>query len=82
MIGLGEMLEDFELKDQGRNDFRLSDYRGKRVLFSFHPPAWTPVCRDQMLSLEKNYDRFSSLNTIPVGMSVDSIFSKKDGLMQ
>ncbi len=77
MISVGEIVEDFELKDQDRNSFRLSDYKGKKILLSFHPLAWTPVCRDQMLSLERNYDRFSSLNTIPVGISVDSTFSKK-----
>jgi len=32
---------------------------------------------DKMLSLEKNYERFQALNTIPLGINIDSIFCKK-----
>lgn len=76
-LEVGKISPDFSLKDQDRNDFKLSSWRGKRVLLSFHPLAWTPICSKQMESLEKNYDRFESLNTIPVGLSVDPIPSKK-----
>jgi peroxiredoxin len=68
---------DFVLPDHRGKKFRLEDLRGKKVLPSFHPLAWTPVCAKQMLSLEKNYDRFLELNTIPVGISVDPVPSKK-----
>ncbi|MCS7280775.1 MAG: redoxin domain-containing protein [Desulfobacterota bacterium] len=77
MIEVGHIIGDFELKDQNDQIFKTSDHRDKKLLLSFHPLAWTPVCRDQMLSLEKNYDRFLELNTIPVGISVDSVFCKK-----
>ncbi len=77
MVEIGYSVGDFLLKDHRDQFFKSSDFQGKKILLSFHPLAWTPVCRDQMLSLEKNYDRFKSLNTLAVGVSIDSVFSKK-----
>ncbi|MCX6005450.1 MAG: redoxin domain-containing protein [Chloroflexi bacterium] len=68
---------DFTLKDQDGNDFKLSAHRGKHVLLSFHPLAWTAVCTQQMQSLEEQYRTFQTLNTVPAGLSVDPIPSKK-----
>ena len=73
----GETAPDFVLKDQNGADFRLSELRGKRVLLSFHPLAWTEVCAKQMQALEENRGVLESLNTIAVGLSVDTVPSKK-----
>jgi peroxiredoxin len=74
---VGDEAKDFTLKDQNEKEFGLSEHRGKRVLLSFHPLAWTAVCAKQMKSLEDNKATFDSLNTVAVGLSVDSIPSKK-----
>lgn len=76
-ICLGEEFRDFSLKDQNGKDFRLHEQKGKRVLLSFHPLAWTSVCAEQMKALEANKKTFESLNTMAVGISVDSVPSKK-----
>ncbi|UCD14231.1 MAG: redoxin domain-containing protein [Thermoplasmatales archaeon] len=76
-IEAGEQSPDFILKDQNNREFKLSDFQGKRILLSFHPLAWTPVCADQMKSLEKNWSTFEELNTVAVGISVDPVPSKK-----
>jgi peroxiredoxin len=76
-ITVGETAPDFTLKDQDGNVFKLSEQKGKKVLLSFHPLAWTGVCTEQMKSLEANYKAITALNTIPVGLSVDPIPSKK-----
>lgn len=76
-IGVGDTSRDFSLKNQEGKDFRLSDYSGKRVLLSFHPLAWTSVCANQMKSLEANKKTFDSMNTVAVGISVDSVPCKK-----
>ncbi len=73
----GQIAPDFSLKDQNGTEFKLSNYKGKRVLLSFHPLAWTSICAKQMQSLEANKDKFESLNTVPVGLSVDSVPTKK-----
>jgi len=73
----GEMAPDFTLKDHKGNDFRLSSMQGKRVLLSFHPLAWTGVCAKQMQALESHKGTFAALNTEAVGISVDSVPTKK-----
>jgi peroxiredoxin len=76
-IAVGEAAPDFTLKDQNGKDFTLSENMGKRVLLSFHPLAWTDVCRKQMVSLEDNFETFTALDTVPVGLSVDAVPTKK-----
>jgi peroxiredoxin len=76
IIQLSKIVKSFTLQDQFGYDFILSKMRGRRVLLSFHPLAWTPVCTLQMQSLEKNKKIFDTLNTIAVGLSVDSSPSK------
>ena len=76
IIILGKSVKNFTLADQFGQDFMLSRMTGRRVLLSFHPLAWTPVCTRQMQSLEKNKKVFDKLNTIAVGLSVDSVPSK------
>lgn len=76
IIKLGKSVKNFTLADQFGQDFVLSRMKGRRVLLSFHPLAWTPVCTRQMQSLEKNKKVFDTLNTIAVGLSVDSVPSK------
>lgn len=73
----GVQMPDFTLADNQDGQFKLSDLKGKKVLLSWHPLAWTSVCTDQMRALEANYDKFEALNTVPVGLSVDAAPSKK-----
>jgi len=73
VVQVGKKLKDFKLKDQNGRDFVLADCKGKRVLLSFHPLAWTHVCALQMQSLEKNKKALNKLNTAAVGLSVDSV---------
>jgi peroxiredoxin len=74
---IGDKAKNFSLEDQEGKVFTLSDFKGKRILLSFHPLAWTSVCAEQMKALESNEDVFDSLNTMAVGLSVDSVPSKK-----
>lgn len=73
----GKNSVDFSLNDQNGKTFTLSENLGKKVLLSFHPLAWTSVCAEQMKSLEENRANFSSLNSVAVGISVDSVPCKK-----
>ena len=76
MIKVGDKAPDFTLMDHNRNEVKLSGLRGKRVLLSFHPLAWTKVCAEQMKSLEANAEVFAELNTVALGVSVDTVPSK------
>lgn len=77
MLQVGSVAPDFSLKDQNGEIIQLSQFKGKKVLLSFHPLAWTSVCANQMKSLEENYNEFEKLNTLPLGLSVDPVPSKK-----
>jgi len=77
MLTVGNKAPDFALKDQNGKIVRLSDFKGKKVLLSFRPLAWTTVCHDQMRLLEENHLRFDKLNTIAFGIGVDSVPSNR-----
>jgi peroxiredoxin len=77
MIEIGSKAPDFVLKDQSGKALKLSSLKGKKVLLSFRPLAWTSVCHDQMRLLEENHTRFDKLNTVALGIGVDSAPSNK-----
>lgn len=76
LIEQGEKGKPFLLKDNRDKDIQLSDFKGQKVLLSFHPLAWTSVCAEQMKDLEKNKERFDLFNTVALGLSIDSVPSK------
>jgi len=75
-IKVGEQVKEFSLTDHFGKQVKFSDLKGKKVLLSFHPLAWTSVCALQMQALEANFSEFQKLNTVALGLSVDSVPSK------
>ncbi len=58
-----------------KDDFKLSDLRGKYVLLFFYPLDFTFVCPSEILAFNKAVQEFESNNCQLVGVSVDSHFS-------
>ena len=77
VVAVGSRVRDFSLRDQDGKQVQLSTLRGKKVLLSWHPLAWTSICALQMKSLEKNRRAFAKLGTVALGLSVDPVPSKK-----
>lgn len=78
MLAIGSDAPDFELGTHTRSKVRLSDYRGKKnVVLAFHPLAFTPVCSTQMQAMERSLDRFTALNAVVFGISLDADPSKR-----
>ncbi|MGB9824300.1 MAG: redoxin domain-containing protein [Candidatus Hydrothermia bacterium] len=75
-MDLGEKVNNIRLKDQHSELLDISTLRGKKVLLSFHPLAFTKICSQQMKALEENYQEFENLNVIPLGISVDPVPAK------
>jgi peroxiredoxin len=75
-IQVGQKAPDFTLADNQGGQVKLSDMKGKKVLLSWHPLAWTSVCTDQMRALETHKKDFDQLNTVAFGLSVDPAPSK------
>jgi peroxiredoxin len=76
-IKTGDKFRDFILKNQNDLDVSTEGLEDKKILLSFHPLAWTSVCAKQMQSLEDNFKAFEELNTHPLGISIDTVPSKK-----
>jgi len=82
LIAVGDTAPDFTIQDDREDTRQLSGYAGKKILLSWHPLAWTPVCTDQMRSLENNWQAFAKFNTIPLGFVLMPSLVKKPGVWQ
>ncbi|WP_456473642.1 redoxin domain-containing protein [Desulfolithobacter sp.] len=58
-----------------KEDFSLSDYRGKYVILFFYPLDFTFVCPSEIIAFDRELDKFKALNCEVIGVSVDSQFS-------
>lgn len=58
-----------------KEDFRLSELRGKYVVLFFYPLDFTFVCPTEILEFDRNIAKFKELGAEVVGVSVDSQFS-------
>ncbi len=72
-LKVGDVAPDFELPASGGRTIKLSTYRGqKNVLLAFYPFAFSPVCSLQLPGLQESLHKFVALNTVVLGISVDS----------
>ncbi|THB75268.1 MAG: peroxiredoxin [Desulfobulbaceae bacterium] len=58
-----------------KEDFKLSDYRGKYVLLFFYPLDFTFVCPSEILAFNQAVEQFEEANCQLIGVSIDSHFS-------
>jgi len=58
-----------------KEDFSLSDFKGKYVLLFFYPLDFTFVCPSEILAFNKAVKEFSDNNCQLIGISIDSAFS-------
>ena len=77
-VKVADKAPDFKLKDQNKEEISLEGLKGKKVILSWHPLAFTSVCTDQMRALERNYDRIQEKgDTVVIGLSVDPYPAKQ-----
>jgi peroxiredoxin (alkyl hydroperoxide reductase subunit C) len=58
-----------------KEDFKLSDYRGKYVILFFYPLDFTFVCPSEIIAFDKALAKFQEKNCEVVGVSIDSQFT-------
>lgn len=58
-----------------KEDFKLSDYRGKYVILFFYPLNFTFVCPSEILAFNNAVAEFEKNNCQLIAVSVDSHFS-------
>ncbi|HEU5230446.1 MAG TPA: redoxin domain-containing protein [Ktedonobacteraceae bacterium] len=75
-LKVGDAAPDFTLKTPNREDWHLSDLRGKKnVVLAFVPFAFSSVCSAQLPSYEAELSRFKDFETDVVSISMDSGFA-------
>lgn len=75
-LKVGDDAPGFELKDENRQDFKLSEQRGKNVVLNFFPAAFSAVCSQQMPRIEEQKALFGD-DTVVLGISVDGVSALK-----
>jgi DNA polymerase III epsilon subunit family exonuclease len=77
-LEVGKQAPDFTLKGPGGQPVGLAEYRGsKNVLLAFFPLAFSPVCSHQLPELQERLAEFAELDTVVLGISVDSHYSNQ-----
>ncbi|MCU0569855.1 MAG: peroxiredoxin [Oculatellaceae cyanobacterium Prado106] len=77
-LRVGQVAPDFTataVYDEEFKTIKLSDYRGKYVVLFFYPLDFTFVCPTEITAFSDSYEKFKSINTEVLGVSVDSEFS-------
>jgi peroxiredoxin len=73
-VRVGDPAPDFTLPSVSGEKVTLSQYRGmKKVVLSFVPAAWTPVCSDQWPGYNIVKDLFDRNDATLLGITVDNI---------
>ena len=76
-VEVGQPAPEFTLYDIDRKQRSLSEFRGKSVILAFYPGAFTGVCTTEMCTFRDRMDRFNSMNSQVLGISVDGAFAQK-----
>lgn len=72
MLKTGMKAPDFELYATPDTKLRLSSLKGKKVILSFYPADWSPVCSDQLSLYNETLKFFRKHNAEMIAISVDS----------
>jgi peroxiredoxin Q/BCP len=74
-LQVGDTAPDFKLPGTGGKTYRLSDYRGRKLVLAFYPGDFTPVCTRQFCSYRDQGERLEQLDADVVGISPQSVDS-------
>ena len=78
-LKIGDMVPEFTLKDQNEKDFTLTDFIGKQnLVIYFYPKDDTPGCTKEACQFRDDFEIFTDLDAIVVGISSDSPMSHQD----
>ena len=74
-LNVGDVAPEFELPGTGGQAYRLSDYRGKKVVLAFYPGDFTAVCTKQFCSYRDEGERLDGIGAAVLGISPQGIDS-------
>ncbi|WP_121352111.1 redoxin domain-containing protein [Flavisolibacter nicotianae] len=76
-IEIGQPAPGFTLYNTEKQPVTLSEQKGSNVLLLFFPLAFTSVCTAELCSVRDNFKLYESLQAVPIGISVDSLYTLK-----
>jgi peroxiredoxin (alkyl hydroperoxide reductase subunit C) len=59
-LRIGDRTPDFEARTT-HGPVKLSDYRGRWLIFFSHPADFTPVCTTEFVALARHQDKFEAM---------------------
>jgi peroxiredoxin 2/4 len=79
-VQVGQQAPDFTAvavmgDNEFKEDFKLSDYKGKYVALFFYPLDFTFVCPTEIIEFGRKLDKFKAKGVEVIGVSIDSQFS-------
>src|SRR3954468_23073775 len=74
-LKVGDPAPEFELPGTGGKTYRLSDYRGQKLVLAFYPGDFTAVCMKQFCSYRDEGERLDGLGAEVLGISSQSVDS-------
>ena len=72
-IKIGDSIPNLSVLSTAKEDFKLEEFKGKKLVMYFYPKDNTPGCTQEGKDFGEHYDTFQSLNTEIVGVSKDSL---------
>jgi len=73
VLRVGDIAPDFETRDDTGKRFKLSEYRGKKLVLYFYPKDFTPGCTAEACSLRDSYQIFEGSGIPIFGISGGSV---------
>lgn len=74
---VGEVVEDFTLKNQDGVDVSLSDFKQSPVVLFFYPRADTPGCTIESCGFRDAFAKFKKAGIVVLGISRDTVKAQK-----
>jgi len=72
-LGIGDKIPEFTLLDQDENTFNIIDHFGnKNLVIYFYPKDDTPGCTKEACAFRDEFEAFSDLDAMVIGISGDS----------
>jgi thioredoxin-dependent peroxiredoxin len=74
-LKVGDQAPEFELPGTSGKTYRLSDYRGRKLILAFYPGDFTAVCTKQFCSYRDQGEKLDGLGAAVLGISPQSVES-------
>ena len=76
-IEVSDTVPSFKLKDQDGKVFEVNNTIGKPMVIYFYPKDDTPGCTKEACKFRDDFELFSDLEALVIGISADSVESHK-----